>query len=281
MIVGYSKALVVCLYFLVGSFWVVAFEEYDPVIIVLTRGRSGSDFVSRLTENICQSVPRSFAGHPFGVTVAQMQKISDPLDHMKRELKRRRLRYPKDCIGFKWKVFVDTAAYDKALYWAASRKFSIIYSHRNPLDEFISRVKHDMQNLKSHCFLQKDGGDCVRQTQNVQVVVPVHSMMEFINNRTADVLRWRRKFDAMKAAYLEVNYEDLAFGAETARLQHLQRIADYILPNRLREERNVTMKDFQTDAAVTTSYNQSITVSNFDEVAAFLKTTQFSHLLHG
>lgn len=260
-------------------------NPYGHVVIVLSRGRSGSDFLCRVVENAAGAKVGSLSGGILGSSDEKMAQMKDPRRTIKVYIREKRQRQTHNIIGFKWKYYVDAPRFDEAFRWAAKQNFKFLFSHRNPLDEFISRAKHRYTNkqsnaLRSHCKLsQQDYNDCLQQARGTHVQLSIDMLLPFITNRTAEIINMRQKLNDMHIQYLEIRYEDVAFGTDEDRLKQLQRIVDFAVPRKHQHE--LTMKDFDTNSFITSAYNQSLSISNFEEVKHHLQATAFADLLHG
>ena len=152
--------------------------HYGHVVIVLSRGRSGSGFLCRLVENVADAERYVLSNELFGGTHSKMLLIERPKSYMKHYLQHLRQKHRKNIIGFKWKPYVDSEPYDEAYRWTAAHNFSVIFSHRNPLDEFISRQRHKQATISAHC---KTGDmNCLAQATHVRVKLDADETVKFL-----------------------------------------------------------------------------------------------------
>lgn len=244
------------------------------VVIVLSRGRSGSGYLMRLISNIVDAeTDRAITGELWQYN--DVKNMTDPSavirDHLE---KRRRVVGPNGFIGTKWKPYADNERFDKAWRWIAAEGWPVVYSHRNALDVVISAQKH--LNATPHCEV----GDtlCVESLLNKKVHLNVTKAVQEATTEVAEVNLLRVKLNTIGVRYIEVTYEQLVYGSDAQRLGYLRQIADFLLPQGHRE---ITMQDFSADIEMTTSSNQSQFVDNYPELAAACKGTVLEQLLHG
>lgn len=250
--------------------------HFGKVAIVLSRGRSGSGFLCRVIENLA-GLPRNImAVELLGGTGEKMLRIANPKAFIKHWLLVRRARHPKNYIGFKWKPYADTPAYDEAWRYVAAHNFSVVYSIRNPLDEFISREKHRQAALPSHCVA--DDAVCISAARTARPRVHVDTSLAFVNEQIAAARALRMKLQEFKVRFIEISYEELSFGSMRSRLAHLQKVADFLLP--AHRHRKVRPEDFEIGIEATSSNNQSSKVANYEELRQAFVAAKYEHLLH-
>lgn len=258
---------------------------FGDVVIILSKGRSGSDFVSRVTENLGGAKSRALSDGVLGMEKADMVANKDPLSMMQNYLIDERKEVPYSIIGFKWKPIYWNDDFDHTLEWAAQHDFQFIYNYRNPLDVHISEMKHSLSNkeggegLRAHCKLKTgDQEECAEESRSFTIKLDLDSTMKKLAEYEESHLATMSRLEKYNVTHLVVRYEDLTYGSEESRLAQIQRICDF-LPEQY--HRTVSMADFATDTAITSNYNQSLTVENFAEVKARLMNTEYAKYLHG
>lgn len=253
-------------------------ELLGDVVLVLSRGRSGSGYLMRVINNVADTnEPHAIAGELFDQKHGSMETMTNPTKFLRQYLKDRRLEIGKGkFIGSKWKPYVDNEYFDKCWMYVAHMHWPVIYSHRNPLDVVISTAKHAANTLPPHCKV----GDttCVETYQNTKVDIDIEAAIAEVRFELNQTNHLREKIRNFGVRFTELTYEQLVYGSEQERLAHLQRVADFFLPPSSR--RKVVMKDFETGIEMTGSYNQSQFVRNYDELHKAFESTPFKHLLH-
>lgn len=244
----------------------------DPskVLIVLSRGRSGSNELCQIVSKIAHSYVDS---ELFGSSEESMKKVADPLGTMLSYLEQKQLEYPGKLVGFKWKPHDERHQYKLAWDWVAENHVKIIFSHRNPLDVVISYDKNRNSTARSNCL--KSNKKCIEKQLELQTTVNTSTLIADLEGLTFEAVSIRNFLASRRIPFVETTYEALNNGRMKDRLRHLQAVVDFFQPNT-----TVRESDFQISYASKTHPHQRDTVRNYDEVVEALRGTTFENLLH-
>lgn len=252
-------------------------ESLGDVVLVLSRGRSGSGYLMRVLNNVADTNhDHAIAGELFLQKFGEMETMKNPTKFLRSYLSERRKEIGKGkFIGSKWKPYVDNKRFDKCWQYVAKMHWPVIYSHRNPLDVVISTAKHAANDLPPHCKTGQT--ECVETYQNTKVDIDIPAALSEVKRELNETDYLRQKITGFGVRFIELTYEQLVYGSDADRLKNLQRVADFFLPPSRR--RRVRMKDFETGIEMTGSYNQSQFVKNYDALTKAFQG-QYKFLLH-
>lgn len=250
--------------------------DYGNVVITLSLGRSGSTYLCDVTKNIVyspQGVNMRFEVFNYDYTIRQA--YLEPFGYLQlaqEYLRQQREAFPGEVIGFKWKPYHGFINLDDVWQWMKEKQFLFLHNYRNPLDHYISIVKHEQPDTTAHCLDEK----CVQKQTALKFEIDVDAMLNWFANEKQLLQDLDKVMDSYGLSRLEVQYEDLAFGSEEVRIGVAQQLADYIMGE---GNRAVTVDDLDTEILITSTPHQDEHVLNFDEVRKALIGTEYEQYL--
>jgi hypothetical protein len=247
--------------------------DYGKIVIVLSLGRSGSTWLCDVISNIAGE-KIDLVVELFGGNKVEMTELKDPLKVMISYLKAEREKHAKGYIGFKWKPLYSSAEYIKCWHWLVSKGAKIVYSTRNPLDMYLSSLKHQDSDVKAHC--EPTDKKCLSLHLQARVTADIPIMLKSIKTDSAQYVENYILLDSLKANFIDVSYDKLTWGTDEKKLQHLQVIIDFLFPN---SKTIANMQHFVTEEALTSNALHSSTIENYDAVLNTLTGTRFISLL--
>ena len=250
--------------------------------IVLSRGRSGSEYEMEVITRLLTNRTMKGNGEIFGGSGKKMLALHDPLTTMQRYLCPRKHKTNTALYrGFKWKPYVWNEAYIKALLWVGHHDIPVIYNVRNPLDVLLSLKKHKASKMRAHC--QAGDAACLEKKMREQIVLldPSTFIAELadiscLNNYVSFLL------DRTKVNYIDVEYETLSFAHTDVQsaIRSWKEVMELINPhadwsdiisyNLLKSSRTVA----------TSSINHRDKIKNYDDAYNSLRGTQFARLIN-
>lgn len=254
--------------------------EVDPakVAIILSRGRSGSTELTSVVSNIGKGeVVFIDEIELFGDTSARMARLHDPLGKMLSFLLEKQKQHPNKIVGFKWKPYHEDEKYQLVWEWFAKTGAKVIYNYRNPLDVWISMLHTRREGAVFNCFA--DQKDCIERQKSIKISVDVDKVIPEITAIAAKHEIILGKLRKMHINHFVITYEGVNRGTMTERLATMQKVADFLVP----EKRNSVVVDESVFAARTAHIghlNQNATVENYDQLVTVLRGTPYEHLLH-
>jgi hypothetical protein len=257
--------------------------DTSKAIIVMSKGRSGSAFVSDI-------IARNLMNHNFsnitegeilGENMATMEYKSNPLEVIQEHI----CHYGanNEYVSFKWKPLYWNNAYMEALKWVAEEKIPVVFNVRNPIDVFLSNMKHtkaskDMGNiLEPHCV--SDDAKCLERFKNHELVnVDPAALLQALHSYglVADEKN-RALLLHSNVHFIPIEYESL-IADEISALRVWRKIFEFIAPTR--DWSKLTTKNLTSSFSSTSSSNHRDKINNYNEVHAVLRGTRFASLLH-
>ena len=251
-------------------------SDLSPVVLVLSKGRSGSSWMC------VDIIPSLKPGTPpldeeiLGRGEENVIALPNPLEVAQLYLQKRRLLCPNKTIGFKWKPAPPTSTHhDELMKWVHENDFPVVHNHRNPLDLVLSVLKHrsDLE-LFSHCKTK----ECVDRHKNIRVQVNITRMLEHMHRSINEHAERNMQLTRFGIRFIDVYYDDLIYAADERRLSTLQSLIDFIYPN---EGIIGTLSNLDSSQIeITTEYDHSKLILNFDEVVEALRGTSFEKYIH-
>jgi hypothetical protein len=190
-------------------------------------------------------------------------------------------------IGFTWKPhasFFSPAALQGLQVIAKHQSIHVIRSRRNPLDVYISNIKHGQtkksdttSELSSHCA-PKDAACIAHHLESsMGIVLPTDNLLERLTNATLieDVVD--AKLNKLGVSYLSVTYEQL-YVSNTA-VDEWKRIFEFLGRG---PTTDLTLAKLQKAMpfAATHHAHHNVTLANYDQVRRVLQGTKMEALLH-
>ncbi len=266
-----------------GLYLAVSFAEHEEhdhkVVIVVSFGRSGSTWLCQMISGFDKKNGGVIRKELFGSNLKQVQSLVNPVEEMEKYLIEERKEHPTGFIGFKWKPLkFDSDKYIVVRKLIAERRYKVVMMHRNVLDEYLSGHKHSQANesLPAHCRAGEES--CIQKHKSVRLDINVKNLLSSMNEQTEAVSSVRQSLRASGVHYLEVSYDELAWGVMDHRLKILQKIMDYLYPD---SKLLATESIFEDSRLVSTQErNHSVLIRNYAEVQEALKETAFEKLLH-
>jgi hypothetical protein len=187
-------------------------------------------------------------------------------------------------VGFKWKPFMtalQTASALGALEIIARSSVSetpirVIRSRRNPLDVYLSMLKHSTQNIADHC----DAGDeeCLKQHRSVRLTVPVNEMYDFVKSMCSEENEVDGLLSQLGVMAIHVSYDDLYYPeSEEVGAEDWNKMFKF-----LGARENWAWSDIVGTmklAPTVKSRSHKVVIANYDEVYQKFKGTKLEMLL--
>lgn len=258
--------------------------DLSKVMIVMSRGRSGSSYVSDVLTKV-------LTGHSsklpeiLGSDSKAMEKLSrPPLQVIQAHLCDRGESHYR---GFKWKPYNWDEGYLQALRWVAANNIAVVYSKRNPLDIYLSDLinraidLNDHEKKHSHCKAANDEA-CLKQHIQYQLVtVNTSHLLNTLRQVTDDDDRMRPLLTSHRVRYLDVHFEKLTpEHSSNATVQRAWReVFEFVAPEIRWEGPRLSMRALQASIVPTSSTAHRDKIRNYEEVQAALRGTRFARLL--
>ena len=249
-------------------------------LIVMSRGRSGSSV-------LCETIQRHLGyrspqpdGEILGSSSHQMKVLSDPLSFVRHWI----CEFgSKSGFYMKWKPEYWAAEYIDLLRWMASQRIPVVYNVRNPLDVYLSRLKHAQnQSVATRCH--PSDKQCLEMHHSNQLVeVPIPSLIRALSRTSSanskDLDSVRDLLIQEKVNYHPVHYENLQSDDNSTRLSAWRQMFEFLSPSR--DWSKLTVMDTISDTMIrTSSISQTDKIVNYDEVRQALQGTRFEQFLH-
>jgi hypothetical protein len=189
-------------------------------------------------------------------------------------------------VGFKWKAFMsalETTSASNALKIVAQSSTTatpirVIRSRRNPLDYYLSLLKHSSITLPDHC----DEGDeeCFKKHASVRLTVPVEEMYKSVTNTFEEENAIDEMLSELGIMTAHVNYDELYYArTEEEGAKEWNKMFNF-----LGQRANWKWSDIAKAsglAPTTKSRSHKVLIDNFDEVQKTLKGTKLEQFLRG
>lgn len=188
-------------------------------------------------------------------------------------------------VGFKWKAYMSALrtepAYNALRIMATlsttATPIRIIRSRRNPLDVYLSELKHSLvENLPDHC--QADDQDCIKTHSSIQLVVPVDEMVEWLRKTYQEENEVDATLSDLGIPTVHVEYDSLYYApSEVTALNEWRKIFRF-----LGQKDDWTWEDISGAAklkSTTKSRSHKVLIENFEEVYERLVGTQLEQFV--
>jgi len=192
-----------------------------------------------------------------------------PLKIVKDFFKKKKKDYPDDTTIFKWKpVCFDNPEFGlEVLDYVASECISVVYSVRNPLDVYLSQMKHTLEpELKAHC--SGEDTKCVEASRHFQMFVNEDSLIKDIKMAERGFARTLNHLQLRGIKFAQTSYDDLFLGSSDKRLEEWTKVINFLRPN-FRGSK-LTVDDITTSNFVMTHSSRNNTIENHDEIVSLL-----------
>lgn len=251
-------------------------------IIVMSESRSGSSFWCDVISHNLKF--RSMQREIFGSHPIKMETLPSPILTMKDFLCSTE-RKAEPHTGFKWKPEYWSGAYVETLQWVAYHKIPVVYNTRNPIDKYLSVLKHRNEkkgeHLSPHC---KNGNfSCVAKHihEQLQHLDPAQ-LLEYLTNTTCDHHNVRRLLDQLHVRHLSVSFEHLSIDHcdNATAVRSWRRVFEFIEPQLHWNQTRILSDDLLSSMVATSSVYHRDKIENYNEIKAALRDTQFARLLN-
>jgi hypothetical protein len=186
--------------------------------------------------------------------------------------------------AFKFKPFVDSwelPAAQGMLKKIASfnePKIKVIFMTRNPLDVFISKIKHrkSQNQIVAHCEINDTNCISKQKLMGSGLNLPTGSLLKHLEDSYEAFDVFEKTLDEMNIEHVKTTYEDL-YGRDDA--EEWMKIFKYLGRG---PTENLSMRDVTEsfELAPTFQQNHNTSLANYAEVRDSLIDTTFKGLLH-
>mmetsp|Transcript_14097 Transcript_14097/g.20567 ORF Transcript_14097/g.20567 Transcript_14097/m.20567 type:complete len:338 (+) Transcript_14097:102-1115(+) len=259
----------------------------DPIpVIMMSIGRSGSSSIWNVMGNLTGKVTHSdeYTGSATVYSNQFFSKIppNDGGNWALGELCRYQNRFPRaGIVGFKWKpwtsIYKPSAISGLELFAKSEHPtIKVVRSRRNPLDIFISTLKHRTSHVSAHCAV--DDKKCLEK--HLLAGTGIHLPTEKLLKKLEEKIRQEDKVDDLLAnmgvPHVRVTYENLFHGDDAEEWMRIFRFLGRGPGEGLtRDDVNNAMGHVDTSIQ-----DHKIKLSNYEEVKNLLQGTKFEALLH-
>lgn len=286
------------------------FDPEGPVpAILIARGRSGSsvtwDTLSRLAGDGEPTVAHEVTGGNQDKSIAYFDQIKDHINERWASLKLCNIqRYHMDktkkepektysLVGFQWKPFQATFDHHYAfdgLRRVADDGLKVIYLTRNPLDRYISNLRHKgfihSEEVPAHC--EVDDKECVERHKKHSkgIKIPVNDqeskqkLLGTLEHSVSSDVMIEDRLKSLNVNYVHVTYEKLFDGdaKDSDKAVEWMKMLRFLgFP-----KKGLTYGDVRSafHLASTSSNDHSSSIANFEEVKKVLADAKYGDLLH-
>lgn len=253
-------------------------------IIVMSEGRSGSSYICDIiSANLDPHHHPRITTEILGSNDGQMKALSFPLKTIENQLCPSTAGNSSPYRGFKWKPVYWGDAYLEALQWVAYHRIPVVYNTRNPIDTFMSALKHQHEangHLRAHCKAGDSACVSMHLGDQRQHVDP-SQLLENVTQTTCRHTGVRSLLKEMHVRHLVVSYEELsADHADNATLVRAWRDVFEFIDSVTPWGRRITPGSLKASIVATSSIHHRDKIENYDEVEAALRGTPFAGLLN-
>ena len=152
----------------------------------------------------------------------------------------------------------------------------VVYNTRNPLDIFISDLKHlEDRELSSHC----DTTECVAKHQNTSITIRHHtSLLRILEHVISLGSAFVAEMDKLNVTYIHIHYEEMFSDSEAVSVASWKDVRSFLgLPSDSFHFEDIQRAMFHQK---TSSNHQKDMVKNYDRLVYWLQNTPFEGLLH-
>jgi hypothetical protein len=271
-------------------------EKYWGVpTILISLGRSGStvtwDTMTALASPRRGEKAAESTGASVSASVEALQSLDDDDEHGKCWMHRILCDHQQEnrvltkqgkgkskLFGTKWKPYIQAFNHSKsreALQWIAETPtIKVVYNERDPLDITISRWKHQVDDIPSHCF----GETCAEQAivKGRELHLDINFLMKSMSNLTQELDDVRSILDALHVERVSVSYERLYYADHA---EEWNRLLVHLAAGGVRT--NFTKADVtgKIDHFETHAHKREDAIANYDEVAEALRGTPYESYL--
>lgn len=252
--------------------------DYSKKVIVISRGRSGSTYLTEvLARNILGTALNEHQfGEILGTHSEQMAAKKDPQEIITRHLCSND-EHNDPYRGFKWKPYIWSDKYIRLLRFVAERKIPVVHNTRNPIDTFLSGLKHRNHTsgkVPAHCLA--DDKECIAIALGAQRVhVDTHELLGNLNYTIVETLITQKLLNKLGVHHLNITYEEMIDPARKMDLWH--RVFKFFEP---RKRWVITDLMVASQWIPTSSSLLKDKIENYEEVKSALKDTPFELFLH-
>jgi hypothetical protein len=247
--------------------------DQQHVMIVISRGRSGSDRLCELVANIVEQSPTTLSTELFGGYEEAMALIKDPLAMAVRFLSSAQMH--STWAGFKYKPIYFDSGYAKFTQWMGQSGVRVVFNSRNPLDELVSLAKQQVIEGNNHYHCKVGDEQCVAVVDKARVHLPTETLIDKIRHIYNETHAELNRFEQYNVSYISVLYEDFSTGTIARQLEHLKMIGVFLGIRRV-----LTQKDMHSNMVSTAPKTQEDAIDNYPDVVRTLTDTEYQSLLH-
>mmetsp|Transcript_23334 Transcript_23334/g.52347 ORF Transcript_23334/g.52347 Transcript_23334/m.52347 type:complete len:291 (-) Transcript_23334:1036-1908(-) len=250
-------------------------SKVDPqhVVIVISRGRSGSDRLCELVANIVEQSSTTLSTELFGGYEEAMALIKDPLARAVRFLSSAQMH--STWAGFKYKPVYFDSGYAKFTQWMGQSGVRVVFNSRNPLDELVSLAKQLVIGGDSHYHCKVGDKRCAAVVDKARVHLSTETLIDNIRQIYNETNAELARFEQYNVSYIAVCYEDLNTGTSARQFEQMKRIATFLGISRV-----LTQYVLHSNTVSTAPKKQADAIANYPDVVRTLTGTEYQSLLH-
>mmetsp|Transcript_8207 Transcript_8207/g.17926 ORF Transcript_8207/g.17926 Transcript_8207/m.17926 type:complete len:291 (-) Transcript_8207:486-1358(-) len=250
-------------------------SKVDPqhVVIVISRGRSGSDRLCELVANIVEQSSTTLSTELFGGYEEAMALIKDPLARAVRFLSSAQMH--STWAGFKYKPVYFDSGYAKFTQWMGQSGVRVVFNSRNPLDELVSLAKQLVIGGDSHYHCKVGDKRCAAVVDKARVHLSTETLIDNIRQIYNETNAELARFEQYNVSYIAVCYEDLNTGTSARQFEQMKRIATFLGISRV-----LTQYVLHSNTVSTAPKKQADAIANYPAVVRTLTGSEYESLLH-
>ena len=126
----------------------------------------------------------------------------------------------------------------------------------------------------SHCYTK----DCAEKRKDMKVHVNAVQMIYSIQKEIADTIHWADKLVEFGVKTKELIYDDLVYASDETKLATLKGLIKFIYPGENIQASLSYVKNSKSE--VTTDYDHSKSIENYEEFEIALRNTPYHKYLH-
>mmetsp|Transcript_2212 Transcript_2212/g.4697 ORF Transcript_2212/g.4697 Transcript_2212/m.4697 type:complete len:289 (+) Transcript_2212:74-940(+) len=250
-------------------------SKIDPqhVVIVISRGRSGSSRMCELVARVIGESPTSLRTELFGSGLVDMMKVKDPLAMAVQFLAK--AQQHSTWAGFKYKPVYFDSGYAKFTQWMGQSGVRVVFNSRNPLDELVSLAKQEVIRGDSHYHCKVGDKRCAAVVDKARVHLSTETLIDNIRQIYNETNAELARFEQYNVSYIAVCYEDLNTGTSARQFEQMKRIATFLGISRV-----LTQYVLHSNTVSTAPKKQADAIANYPDVVRTLTGTEYQSLLH-
>lgn len=247
--------------------------DTSRMLVIYSKGQSGSTFLGEVIANMLKTKYDYIGKEVLGQDIDQVKvSMRNPLDVLFNHFRNLR-KTSNGYIGYKQKISVFSPIEFEVYKWWALHKIPVIYSERNPLDLVIAVTKHHQNSLGYHCETK----DCAEEQKNVKVEINTKDLISRLQELDFYYVKVKYFLQLYKVRHIRITYEDITYKSDDYKLKLAKTILKFIDKN---NNYNPTKADFASSLLITSDYDHSKVIKNFEQVKSTLLGTPYYGLIH-